>query len=594
MASKLLNVLSTIENSRQNIIETLHEKGYEVLPNSSFEDINGQLQTLPSPHNNVMDIPGVTDLTPETDPDLWHRPEDWPDVQHIFNEQDKVVIDGWTYVPVRLVLFTVSDNDTNLFKVYPSSSGMPTNIFTNPADPTELILGYINYSYNTNDTYNHATFLKFSDGTVSDVFNKDSTNNSTTHTWDTSKDIVLDNGQHLRWFIQYKHLSNANYFYSFISANFTNENCVSIVDAIATNNYENYIGTNGSMRELILMPANCAEYSAIPKSFSGQFYGNWLPGLRSLVIKSGLRRSWTVIQPYYYVSSYPTTQPNTLTQVESEAATDNEAQFKNFNQNSKVLYIQIPFYVADNYRNNSNFYRSKLRYLYIDPEIQQTKTLMPGSLNDLIDTNLFENVVAMDGCIGWTNPNMKVLDMPLLQTITNGALNTFNHCGSQVFNFPKLLDFGAYWQNFTSNTLIEFHAPKLTNVNATVRWFESYALQYVDLSGATTVTSGSSLFYNCPNVRYLNFSSLNSISGGMPWSAIGESLEVLVLPDGFKYDVSFSNCLCLTRTCLLDILNKCAELEEGETYTITLSADCKRKLTEEDIAIATNKGWTVV
>ncbi|MBR2452587.1 MAG: hypothetical protein IKB32_00855 [Clostridia bacterium] len=59
-------------------------------------------------------------------------------------------------------------------------------------------------------------------------------------------------------------------------------------------------------------------------------------------------------------------------------------------------------------------------------------------------------------------------------------------------------------------------------------------------------------------------------------------------------DVSFSNSPNLTYDSLMSIINALKDYKDtGETRTLTLHADAKGRLSESDIAIATQKGWTV-
>ena len=63
---------------------------------------------------------------------------------------------------------------------------------------------------------------------------------------------------------------------------------------------------------------------------------------------------------------------------------------------------------------------------------------------------------------------------------------------------------------------------------------------------------------------------------------------------GLKVDLWLGTSWKLVRASLLNVLNKLADVTElGTNPTLTLAADSYYKLTAEEIAIATNKGWTV-
>lgn len=90
-----------------------------------------------------------------------------------------------------------------------------------------------------------------------------------------------------------------------------------------------------------------------------------------------------------------------------------------------------------------------------------------------------------------------------------------------------------------------------------------------DWNGITSFGSGSNgTFYNC--------SKLETITGTIT---------------GIKYDVSLANSPKLTRESLLIIINGLAEVTTQKT--LTLHATAKDRLTEDDIAIATAKNWTI-
>jgi hypothetical protein len=59
-------------------------------------------------------------------------------------------------------------------------------------------------------------------------------------------------------------------------------------------------------------------------------------------------------------------------------------------------------------------------------------------------------------------------------------------------------------------------------------------------------------------------------------------------------DLTLAECPKLVRASLLNVLNKLEDVTElGTNPTLTLAADSYHKLTAEEIAIGTNKGWTI-
>ena len=66
----------------------------------------------------------------------------------------------------------------------------------------------------------------------------------------------------------------------------------------------------------------------------------------------------------------------------------------------------------------------------------------------------------------------------------------------------------------------------------------------------------------------------------------------LSLPNNFKYNLTLSSCTYLDPECARDILNKCAQLDEEESYTITFKNKVKSAVMDL-IPQAEEKGWTI-
>ena len=93
------------------------------------------------------------------------------------------------------------------------------------------------------------------------------------------------------------------------------------------------------------------------------------------------------------------------------------------------------------------------------------------------------------------------------------------------------------------------------------------SIPLLDLSGATNCED---MFEDCSTLRYL---------GGFK---------------GLKVDLSLTDSPLLVRSSVLNVLNNLADVTElGTNPTLTLAADSYVKLTAEEIAIGTNKGWTI-
>ena len=152
----------------------------------------------------------------------------------------------------------------------------------------------------------------------------------------------------------------------------------------------------------------------------------------------------------------------------------------------------------------------------------------------------------------------------------------------------------------------------VSNVTSIDRTFFSSGLKRLDISNWDTskVISLSYLFYGMNNLEVADISNFNASSvTGSPTRAfylfqknfhslVGErTIEDVINNNigvfiGLKYSLTIDNTsLPLDRASLRAIINGLAEVET--TQTLTLGATLRAKLTEEDIAIATNKGWSI-
>ena len=110
-------------------------------------------------------------------------------------------------------------------------------------------------------------------------------------------------------------------------------------------------------------------------------------------------------------------------------------------------------------------------------------------------------------------------------------------------------------------------------------------------------SSMASVFNGCKSLESVNLSTLDTRQIKAADSAFSSctSLANIIFPEnlfpntGFK-DLNLSDCP-LTHDCAVDIFNKLAT--RTNSPTLKLSATTKGYLTENEIAIATGKGWVV-
>ena len=124
-------------------------------------------------------------------------------------------------------------------------------------------------------------------------------------------------------------------------------------------------------------------------------------------------------------------------------------------------------------------------------------------------------------------------------------------------------------------------------------------LSNLDLSVCTWsgVTDTSYMFYGCSNLQYLNISNMD---GGLIDNISSMFTDCNILTDvswgyNWLYNSNISqfniNSCPLSHESCLDLFNKLATRDNSPT--LTLSSTTKGYMSEEEIAIATGKGWTV-
>ena len=129
------------------------------------------------------------------------------------------------------------------------------------------------------------------------------------------------------------------------------------------------------------------------------------------------------------------------------------------------------------------------------------------------------------------------------------------------------------------------------NVTSTLEMF-AYCENLVTIPQINTsnVNQASSMFYSCIRLTTVPALNMNNVKTAYNIFASCYNLKsILITNIGFELDISSST--QFERADLLIILNNLKTVTS--TKTLTMGATNLAKLTEEDKAIATNKGWTL-
>ena len=140
-------------------------------------------------------------------------------------------------------------------------------------------------------------------------------------------------------------------------------------------------------------------------------------------------------------------------------------------------------------------------------------------------------------------------------------------------------------------TIPQLDTSNVTNMNS--MFSSCTSLTSIPQLDTSNVTDMYSMFYYCysltsiPQLDTRNVTSMDSMFDYCP-----RLEEIHMINMKVSFDIHYST--KLTREALLEIINNCYDLTTlGKTATLTMGSTNLAKLTEEDKAIATAKGWTL-
>lgn len=185
------------------------------------------------------------------------------------------------------------------------------------------------------------------------------------------------------------------------------------------------------------------------------------------------------------------------------------------------------------------------------------------------------------------------------------SLQTLNINNWDVSNWA-VTDLSSTWYNCWSlQKILAFNwhldCTKLTSLYYT--WSSCGLLEEIDLSNWTfsnSLTDVRQLCGYCTSLKKLNIASISAAgitNYGTSYSHyIGSnnySLKELNMPSNWQGGLIFSDCYALPRGQIVNALNKLADNTGGTTIKIYINNEMRSRLTDADLAIATNKGYTL-
>lgn len=180
------------------------------------------------------------------------------------------------------------------------------------------------------------------------------------------------------------------------------------------------------------------------------------------------------------------------------------------------------------------------------------------------------------------------------------AVSLFSNCRKiknvNLKNTRQITNFSnAFADCYNLKSVGEINTESCTNMST--MFSTCFNLKYVNLTDTSKVTNMFNLFLDCQNLQGIENINFESVSNIKNMFVRCYSLSNINNISNIKISgINFSECKILSYDTLLRIINALYDyVSEGneETHTITLGSTNLAKLTEEEIAVGTEKGWTI-
>ena len=193
-----------------------------------------------------------------------------------------------------------------------------------------------------------------------------------------------------------------------------------------------------------------------------------------------------------------------------------------------------------------------------------TATSFDGIINFGDTADVTDMIAMFSSCQNLTS-------IPLLDTSKVWSMNqTFGSCNALVsvplFDTSNVIQMRSLFENCTSLTDVpEFNTSNVTDMYA--MFYSCYNLAIIPAFDVSNVTDMGYMFESCTSLAEIHMQNI-----------------------GADLDIHYSE--VFTTEALNEIIGNLKTLN-GETKTLTMGANNLAKLTDEDKAVATNKGWTL-
>lgn len=186
--------------------------------------------------------------------------------------------------------------------------------------------------------------------------------------------------------------------------------------------------------------------------------------------------------------------------------------------------------------------------------------------------------------------SLQHLYLPTITTMSNTSNSSISKISLLDVDMPNLKTQKMGYFS-TAYCLKRLNLPNLETATSE-SFSNNYSLDEINIQKLKTFTS-TYFLQNSSSLKTIDLSSI--VSGTLSGTARQYNLKFIKLPTNFKITGwNLAPLYGLTKECLLDILNKLADVTgESTTYTITFGSNNLAKLTTDELAIGTGKGWTI-
>lgn len=219
-------------------------------------------------------------------------------------------------------------------------------------------------------------------------------------------------------------------------------------------------------------------------------------------------------------------------------------------------------------------------------------TYSGDDLTGILEYDATKNITT---CVGMFDNCRNLRKIPVFNISKVKSVNSMFYGCYRLIESPALdysnvitmIETFKYCTNLTSPSLV--NTSNVTNISE--MFVGCSLLKNIPLFDTSAVTNIYDMFYNCYNlisIPKLDFSNVNQTVGDLFYGC--SNLEEIHFT-GLKVSFNISASTNFTEAALVEILNNLGTPTSSQT--LTMGATNLAKLTDEEKAIATDKGWTL-